>query len=258
MNGLKFIVDTFDDSVLVEITKKESNEFTKTYKRMDYYQFLNYINRIHEKEEERLEAIAKFKEEQLKRKMNSVGKQTSEISRILNSASGLNIAKPLINVVAVEDRHQEDGTEAVYSVYFEINSTSTYNFREITYDGEFYQLGNNTIQKGKRVSFDYGSNYIVKIPILEVKNRIINTEIEVTRKFKYADGSEAIENIPFLENLYSEKLKGKALDYLADVKRFKYIFNTIPVAKINENETLKARIEEIKNTPNQMNWEGLV
>lgn len=258
MNNLKFIVDDFDDSVLVEVIKTENNSPVKTFKRMDYYQFLNYINRIFEKEEERLEAIAKFKEEELKRKMNSVGKQASEISLILNSSRGLNISKPFTNVVAIEDRRQEEGTEAIYSIYFEINSTSSHNFREIIYDGEFYQLGNNTIQKGKRVSFDYGSNYIVKIPIIEMRNRIITDEIEVTRKFKYADGTQVIENIPFLEKLYSEKLEGKSLDFLADVKRFKYIFNTMPVSKLNENALLRNRIEEIKNTSKQMDWEGLI
>ncbi|MEQ2561548.1 hypothetical protein, partial [Sutterella wadsworthensis] len=66
-NNLKFILDEFDDSVLVEVQKFESNSLIKTYKRMDYFQFLNYVNKISEKEEERLEAIKKFKEEEMKR-----------------------------------------------------------------------------------------------------------------------------------------------------------------------------------------------
>lgn len=257
-NNLKFILDEFDDSVLVEVQKFESNSLIKTYKRMDYFQFLNYVNKISEKEEERLEAIKKFKEEEMKRNMNSVGKQLHAISEILYSPNNLNLNRPLLNVVAVEDCREDDSTSASYKIYFEINSINTYNFKEIIFENEVHEIGSVKIPKTNRVNFDYGSNYVVCVPVIENTKTIVSSELKVTRKQKYSDGTESIENIPFLERVYSQKLSGKNIRILSNRSSFKNIFNTLSNNELENNPNLRQRIDEIKYTTNNMDWEGLV
>lgn len=257
-NNLKFILDEFDDSVLVEIQKFERNGLIKTYKRMDYFQFFNYINKISEKEEERLEAIRKFKEEEMKRNKNSVGRQLHAISEILYSPDNLNLNKPLLNVVAIEDCREDDSTTSSYKIYFEINSINTYNFKEIIFENEFHEVGSFKIPKTNRVNFDYGSKYVVCVPVIENTKTIVPEELKVTRKCKYSDGTESVENIPFLERIYSQKLSDKTIEILSDRNSFKNIFNTLSNNELENNPTLRQRINEIKYTTNNMDWKGLV
>ncbi|MEQ2561257.1 hypothetical protein, partial [Sutterella wadsworthensis] len=185
-------------------------------------------------------------------------KQLHAISEILYSPNNLNLNRPLLNVVAIEDCREDDSTTASYKIYFEINSINTYNFKEIIFENEVHEIGSVKIPKTNRVNFDYGSNYVVCVPVIENTKTIVSSELKVTRKQKYSDGTESIENIPFLERVYSQKLSGKNIRILSNRSSFKNIFNTLSNNELENNPNLRQRIDEIKYTTNNMDWEGLV
>lgn len=241
---LYFNLDEHRDNVVLNKQTTENGSTYNQYFRLTYLQFYTFLKIVHEKETVALEQRRQREEEERQARLRSETAQSKEIFQILYQNLGL--SKHLRAVVAIEDLRNDDTTPNTFNVFLQPNILTGYAMKHI----ENGTIPNSNYKDIMNFNFDFSSIYVYKLS-MNTSNRI--DSVSITRKpLRSEDG--LVEDCVFLSQIVTNALQNKSLDYLVDNY---YLLESIPKTLFDNNQILRERILEIKDKPQQMNWEGL-
>lgn len=243
MPEIEFKVDELENEVLAVVTSEDKKDIInrKVY-RLDYFAFLEMIYKKNMSDNKKLE---------LQKLKDSEKNAQNMVLNMLYGEEHLALKKPLNNVIAISDYREFNEKEYDYIIEIEVTSAFDYSFTKV-YSQKLDSINYSSVD-APRIRVDYGSKYILHLPVKK-DNVIVGNDIKVYRQTFAGEN----EFIPYLSDKYSYVLDKKTLEYIIPIREFNNIFMSFSKEEFRKNPLLKERVLSVRNKSEIMNWEGVV